>query len=66
MAPLAAGDVLKSFPPTGMAFAWGVGFTSNLWLSDVATPFRDVEFTVDGAADGPPVRPRRGWPWLRR
>ncbi len=52
MAPLAAGDVLKSFPPTGMGFAWGVGFTSNLWLSDVATPFRDVEFTVDGAATG--------------
>ncbi len=55
MAPLAAGDVIKSFPPTGVAFAWGVGFTSNLWLSDVAHPFRDVEFTIDGARDGPPV-----------
>ena len=52
MAPLAAGDVIKSFPPTGVGFAWGVGFTSNLWLSDVTTPFRDVEFTTDGAPTG--------------
>lgn len=52
MAPMEAGDVLKSFPPTGMAFAWGVGLASNLWLSEVDVPFRDVEFTTDGAPTG--------------
>jgi hypothetical protein len=52
MTPLATGDVLKSFPPTGVGFAWGVGYTSNLWLSDINSPFRDVEFTTDGVATG--------------
>jgi Malectin domain len=52
MTPMAAGDVLKSFLPTGMQFAWGVGFTGNVWLSDVSGTFRDVEFTPDGAATG--------------
>jgi subtilisin family serine protease len=52
MAPQDTGDVIKSFPPTGLGFAWGVGMTSNLWLSDIDVPFRDVEFTTDGAPTG--------------
>ena len=52
MSPLAAGDILKSFAPTGLGFAWGVGYTPNLWLSDINGAFRDVEFTTDGAPTG--------------
>lgn len=52
MSPLAAGDVLKSWSPTGLGFAWGVGYTSNVWLSDVLSPFRDVEFSTAGAVTG--------------
>jgi hypothetical protein len=52
MTPLDAGNVLKSFVPSGVNFAWGVGYTSNVWLSDIITPFRDVEFTTDGVATG--------------
>lgn len=49
--PDATGDVLASFTPTGMQLAWGVGYTGNLWLSDVIAR-RNVEFAVDGAATG--------------
>jgi hypothetical protein len=54
--PTAPGDVLKSWPPTGLALAWGVGFDGDVWLSDVPDNDRDHEFTVDGAAAG------RSWP----
>ena len=52
MQPLAAGDVLKSFTPTGVNFAWGVGYTSDVWLSDLSFPFRDVEFSNNGVPTG--------------
>jgi hypothetical protein len=54
--PTAPGDVLKSWPPTGLALAWGVGFDGDVWLSDVPDNDRNHEFTVDGAATG------RSWP----
>jgi len=52
MSPLATGDILKSFTPTGLNFAWGIGYTPNLWLSDIVGTFRNVEFTTDGAPTG--------------
>jgi subtilisin family serine protease len=53
--PAAPGDIIKSWTPTGMTLAWGVGYTGNVWLSDgVATG--NKEFTVDGAETG------RSWP----
>jgi hypothetical protein len=51
MTPMAAGDIIKSFLPTGLQLAWGIGFTGNLWLSD-ALALDDFEFTTDGAATG--------------
>jgi len=52
----APGDVIRSWPPTGLSLAWGVGYTGNVWLSDVPTNNRNHEFTVLGAATG------RNWP----
>lgn len=46
-----AGDVLFSFVPAGLTLPWGVGVTSNLWLSD-APANRNTEFTFAGAATG--------------
>lgn len=54
MTPMAAGDVLRSFLPTGMQSAWGVGYTGNVWLGEFFAQ-RNVEFTPDGALTG------RGW-----
>jgi subtilisin family serine protease len=58
LAPMAAGDIIRSFAPTGMQLAWGVGYTGNVWLGDFFGQ-RDVEFTTDGALTG------GGWstPW---
>ncbi|RKG85176.1 hypothetical protein D7W82_20195 [Corallococcus sp. CA049B] len=45
------GDVLKSWPATGLDVPWGVGYTQNVWVSD--PPQRlNHEFTVEGAATG--------------
>jgi subtilisin family serine protease len=33
--PDAPGDVITSWPPTGLELAWGVGYNGNVWLSDV-------------------------------
>jgi Malectin domain/Viral BACON domain len=55
-APTAPGDVIRTWPPTGLSLAWGVGYTGNVWLSDVPTNNRNHEFTVLGAATG------RNWP----
>ena len=54
--PNAPGDVIRSWTPTGLSLAWGVGYTGNVWLSDVPTNNRNHEFTVAGAATG------RNWP----
>jgi len=52
----APGDVIRSWPPTGLSLAWGVGYTGNVWLSDIPINNRNHEFTVLGAATG------RNWP----
>ncbi len=56
--PLAPGNIIKSFTPTGMMLAWGVGYTGKLWLSDPPVN-KNSEFTTEGAATG------RTWdtPW---
>lgn len=50
-APTSPGDVLRSWAPTGLSLAWGVGFTGDVWLSDVANR-RNHEFSIDGSATG--------------
>ena len=54
--PTAAGNVIRSWPPTGVAAAWGVGYTDNVWLSDVPANDRNYEFSPLGVASG------RNWP----
>jgi hypothetical protein len=56
--PTAAGNVLASWPATGVEWAYGVGYTGKLWLSDI-TEFADCgancsnrEFDVQGTATG--------------
>ena len=55
-APSAPGNVIRSWLPTGLSLAWGVGYTGNVWLSDVPTNDRNHEFTVLGVPTG------RSWP----
>ncbi|WNG30167.1 S8 family serine peptidase [Cystobacter fuscus] len=57
-APTLAGNVLRSWPTTGLELPWGVGYTGNVWLSD-APGRSNHELTVDGMTTG------RGWlaPW---
>jgi subtilisin family serine protease len=55
-APTAPGDVIRTWPPTGLSLAWGVGYTGNVWLSDIPTNNRNHEFTVTGTPTG------RNWP----
>jgi hypothetical protein len=54
--PSATGDVIRSFTPQGMSLAWGVGYTNNLWLSEVMSTPADHEFTPEGTPTG------RSWP----
>jgi subtilisin family serine protease len=54
--PTSPGQVIRSWTPTGMGLAWGVGYTGNVWLSDVPDNDRNHEFTPAGAATG------RNWP----
>jgi hypothetical protein len=48
MAPNAVGDVLDSFPATGVELAWGVGYTGDLWLGDF---FARINHEFDVAGD---------------
>lgn len=50
--PTAPGDVLRSWPPTGLSLAWGVGYTGNVWLSDIPSANRNHEFSVTGTPTG--------------
>jgi subtilisin family serine protease len=56
--PSAPGNIIRSFTPTGMQLAWGVGYAGPVWLSDASTN-KNQEWTVDGAPTG------RTWdaPW---
>ena len=51
--------MIRTWPPAGLSLAWGVGYTGNVWLSDVPTSDRNTEFSVTGAPTG------RNWttPW---
>jgi subtilisin family serine protease len=53
--PTLAGEVLRSWPATGLEAPWGVGFTGNVWLSD-AFQRSNHEFTPSGERTG------RTWP----
>jgi hypothetical protein len=59
--PTAPGNVLRSWPPTGLDLAWGVGYQGNVWLSDVLEfgnacayygACRNVEFNPFGSPTG--------------
>jgi subtilisin family serine protease len=58
--PRAAGDLLASWP-TGLSGPWGVGYTGNVWISNVINngsicgdtgPCTDTEFDVAGSPTG--------------
>lgn len=51
ISPAEAGDVLTSWPPTGLGLAWGVGYTGNVWLSDVFVQ-TNHEFDIEGTPTG--------------
>ncbi len=51
LAPADAGQVIRSWTPTGVSTPFGVGFTGNVWISDTTTD-RNLEFTVDGVPTG--------------
>lgn len=54
--PAAAGTLLRSWHPTGVAVGWGIGSESgNVWISD-ADLLRNDSFTPDGQ------RRDEGWP----
>ncbi len=48
---MTAGDVLDSWPTTGVGLPWGVGFNGNVWLSDPPKP-HDTEFSPAGTPTG--------------
>ncbi|HEU5075975.1 MAG TPA: malectin domain-containing carbohydrate-binding protein, partial [Polyangiaceae bacterium] len=49
--PQEAGDVIRSFTPSGLGLAWGIGQAENLWLSDLYA-VENVEFTEEGDPTG--------------
>ncbi len=49
--PYAVGDVLASWPATGLAPAWGVGYNGSVWISDPETK-RNHEFSTSGTPSG--------------
>jgi subtilisin family serine protease len=57
----APGDILKSWAPTGMTLAWGVGYDGRVWLSDPASApiLRGKAFDVNGN----PLGPSYDCPW---
>ena len=60
-APTAPGDVIRSWTTNPLQLAWGVGYTGNVWLSDVdaggcGPTCQNWEYTTVGAQTG------RHWP----
>lgn len=49
--PMTPGDILFSFPATGMSLGWGIGQASNVWLSDLNNR-QNFEFSQLGAPTG--------------
>ncbi len=63
--PQSPGQVIRSWPASGLNLAWGVGYTGHVWISDPLAggglcgpsgTCHDKEFDVFGAATG------RDWP----
>jgi Subtilase family/Malectin domain/Carboxypeptidase regulatory-like domain/Viral BACON domain len=48
----APGDVIRQWPTAPLSLAWGVGFTGNVWLSDVPSNNNNHEFTPLGVPTG--------------
>jgi hypothetical protein len=46
--PDAPGDIIRQWAPSGLELAWGVGYTGNVWLSDIPNNNRNHEFAVTG------------------
>ncbi len=50
--PTAPGDVIRQWPTAPLSLAWGVGYTGNVWLSDVPSNNNNHEFTPFGVPTG--------------
>jgi hypothetical protein len=48
----APGDVIRQWPTAPLSLAWGVGYTGNVWLSDVPSNNNNHEFTTAGVPTG--------------
>ena len=59
----AASKVLRSWSSSNLGWAWGVGYTGNVWLSDASNP-HNREFSVDGIYQGRTwATPWSSWGW---
>lgn len=60
--PASPGQVLRSWPTTGLSVGWGVGSQNGVWVSDVAT-LRNAHFTETGTPGQVFATPWAGaWP----
>jgi subtilisin family serine protease len=50
--PTAPGDVIRQWSTAPLSLAWGVGYTGNVWLSDVPSNNNNHEFTPFGVPTG--------------
>ncbi|TML24059.1 MAG: hypothetical protein E6G32_04640 [Actinobacteria bacterium] len=50
--PQSPGQVIRSWPTAPLSLAWGVGYTGNVWLSDVPSNNNNHEFTTLGSPTG--------------
>jgi hypothetical protein len=50
--PQSPGQVIRSWPTAPLSLAWGVGYTGNVWLSDVPSNNNNHEFTPLGSPTG--------------
>jgi subtilisin family serine protease len=51
-APQSPGQVIRQWPTAPLSLAWGVGYTGNVWLSDVPSNNNNHEFTTLGSPTG--------------
>ncbi|MEU5941472.1 malectin domain-containing carbohydrate-binding protein [Micromonospora sp. NPDC047548] len=62
LAPQGTGNVIRSWPRVGNNRGWGVGYTGNVWVSDVYSK-GNYEYTSDGTPDRHwPASWALGWP----
>jgi subtilisin family serine protease len=50
--PQSPGQVIRQWPTAPLSLAWGVGYTGNVWLSDVPSNNNNHEFTPLGVPTG--------------